>query len=90
MMYITLIYTHDISLCHARFRRINILKPVFKGGEQHIGTRGVPREVEVEKSIMPTPDPAQFRVQVNIILSFSSLFLFLSFTLMLCSTYWLS
>lgn len=36
---------------------------VVAGGEQHIGTRGVPREVEVEKSIMPTPDPAQFRVQ---------------------------
>nr|XP_027236454.1 transport and Golgi organization protein 11-like [Penaeus vannamei] len=38
-------------------------KITIAGGEQHIGTRGVPREVEVEKSIMPTPDPAQFRVQ---------------------------
>ncbi|XP_042863237.1 transport and Golgi organization protein 11-like isoform X1 [Penaeus japonicus] len=38
-------------------------KLTIAGGEQHIGTRGVPREVEVEKSIMPTPDPVQFRVQ---------------------------
>lgn len=68
MKYITLIYTHDIYLCYVIFRGISCpQKPVFKGGEQHIGTRGVPREVEVEKSIMPTPDPAQFRVQVNII-----------------------
>ncbi|KAB7503061.1 Transport and Golgi organization protein 11 [Armadillidium nasatum] len=32
-------------------------------GEQHIGTRGVPREVELEQQIMPQPDPALFRVQ---------------------------
>lgn len=36
---------------------------VVAGGEQHIGTRGVPREVELEKSIMPQPDPALYRVQ---------------------------
>ncbi|KAK7076510.1 hypothetical protein SK128_001505, partial [Halocaridina rubra] len=36
---------------------------VVAGGDQHIGTRGVPREVELEKSIMPTPDPTLFRVQ---------------------------
>ncbi|XP_066973539.1 transport and Golgi organization protein 11 isoform X2 [Macrobrachium rosenbergii] len=36
---------------------------VVAGGEQHIGTRGIPREVELEKSIMPQPDPALYRVQ---------------------------
>ncbi|MPC13777.1 Transport and Golgi organization protein 11 [Portunus trituberculatus] len=36
---------------------------VVAGGDQHIGTRGVPREVELEKSIMPQPDPALYRVQ---------------------------
>lgn len=36
---------------------------VVAGGEQHIGTRGVPREVELEKSIMPQPDPSLYRVQ---------------------------
>ncbi|KAG7164633.1 Transport and Golgi organization 11-like, partial [Homarus americanus] len=36
---------------------------VVAGGEQHIGTRGVPREVELEQSIMPQPDPALYRVQ---------------------------
>ncbi|XP_066973543.1 transport and Golgi organization protein 11 isoform X4 [Macrobrachium rosenbergii] len=38
-------------------------KLVVAGGEQHIGTRGIPREVELEKSIMPQPDPALYRVQ---------------------------
>ncbi|XP_064090997.1 transport and Golgi organization protein 11-like isoform X4 [Macrobrachium nipponense] len=36
---------------------------VVAGGEQHIGTRGIPREVELEKSIMPQPDPTLYRVQ---------------------------
>lgn len=36
---------------------------VVAGGEQHIGTRGIPREVELEKSIMPHPDPTFYRVQ---------------------------
>ncbi|XP_071544013.1 transport and Golgi organization protein 11 isoform X4 [Panulirus ornatus] len=36
---------------------------VVAGGDQHIGTRGVPREVELEQSMMPQPDPALFRVQ---------------------------
>ncbi|XP_042229588.1 transport and Golgi organization protein 11-like isoform X2 [Homarus americanus] len=36
---------------------------ILAGGEQHIGTRGVPREVELEQSIMPQPDPALYRVQ---------------------------
>ncbi|XP_064090996.1 transport and Golgi organization protein 11-like isoform X3 [Macrobrachium nipponense] len=38
-------------------------KLVVAGGEQHIGTRGIPREVELEKSIMPQPDPTLYRVQ---------------------------
>lgn len=41
------------------------------GGDQHIGTRGVPREVELEQSMMPQPDPALYRVQVqSVVLKF--------------------
>ncbi|XP_069169040.1 transport and Golgi organization protein 11 isoform X3 [Procambarus clarkii] len=36
---------------------------VVAGGEQHIGTRAVLREVELEQSIMPQPDPTLYRVQ---------------------------
>ncbi|KAK3891676.1 hypothetical protein Pcinc_004427 [Petrolisthes cinctipes] len=36
---------------------------VVAGGEHHIETRGVPREVELEKSLMPQPDPSLYRVQ---------------------------
>nr|XP_045612858.1 transport and Golgi organization protein 11-like isoform X5 [Procambarus clarkii] len=36
---------------------------ILTGGEQHIGTRAVLREVELEQSIMPQPDPTLYRVQ---------------------------
>lgn len=36
---------------------------VVAGGDEHIGTRGVPREVEIEQSMMPQSDPSLYRVQ---------------------------
>ncbi|KAK8733008.1 hypothetical protein OTU49_006702 [Cherax quadricarinatus] len=60
----------DPTVNWARFNGINekfeMTVPdriVVAGGDQHIGTRGVPREVELEQSIMPQPDPTLYRVQ---------------------------
>ena len=36
---------------------------LLSGGENHIGSRGVPRELEIEDSMMPKPpDPIMYRV----------------------------